>query len=96
MALSNIFREPRREITETVIGVLTIVPITWLDYQFAVWFHKVSGGDEHGCPLILGMFFGVFVAIAFISFVFFIHTIGEVVCDKLCDRGLELRPKQRR
>ena len=34
MALSNIFREPRREITETAVGLLPILVFLFLDYKF--------------------------------------------------------------
>lgn len=37
MALSNIFREPRREITESAIGLGIFAAAAWADYHFAVW-----------------------------------------------------------
>lgn len=98
MALTNIFREPRREITESAVGLVVFGLLSWGDYVFAQWFQAVTG-DEHGhdaCPWQLGMVFGVFFA--FIAFLLLVlsHYAGEVICGSLAKRGLELRPKVRK
>jgi hypothetical protein len=101
MALSNIFREPRREITESAIGVAALIPFAVADIFFAPWFHEVTGGDAHGgCPVGLAYFVGAFALLAgcvvMILLALASHAIGEGICNSLARRGLELRPKVRR
>lgn len=96
MALSNIFREPRREITETVVGVVIAVGFLFLDWRFGLWFReKVGARDVDQRGLFIGLLIGA-VGIPILLLMFqFIHFIGEEVCDWLQDKGLRLRPKQR-
>lgn len=95
MALSNIFREPRREITESVIGIIPLALFLYADYQFALWFHEITGGNKDGCPVFLSLFVGIFGLVAFVLVLNVTHALGERLCDSLADRGLELRPKRR-
>lgn len=97
MALSNIFREPRREITEQVAGVAVLIIPAWLDWKFAVWFHVATASpNESGCPVVLGLLFGIF-AMGFCIFALHaVHWAGEAACEFLSNRGLELRPRNRR
>lgn len=107
MALSNIFREPRREITETVVGVGVIftmgfIPI-YADYRFACWFERATYSTGDGdCPWPLGMFFGVVALAALVVLVILlatavagIHKFGDTICNALQNRGIHLRPRQR-
>ena len=96
MALSNMLREPRREITETVVGLAAIVGFCFLDYPFAIWFQEATGGLPHGgCPWPLGLFVGAIVLVLVLGLAIFVHFVGEEICDALARRGAELRPKQR-
>lgn len=98
MALSNIFREPRREITESIVGmglfaafVCLVKPVSW-------WlFHEQSDYQR----MWLGyMFIAVILIGISIGFIFFMlavtHFFGEVICDVLASCGLEMRPRNRR
>ena len=97
MALSNILREPRREITETAIGVAVVgIPIA-LDYVFGV----AVSDDKH--PVWLGMLLGaVLLALAFLAtagvliVVLGIHEVGEGICNTLQKRNIHLRPRVRK
>lgn len=105
MALSNVFREPRREITETLVGVgVVVLPVTlffFLDYHFAVWlFAQTAKADgTGGIPLFAGMVLGTVgsvmggVLTAMLSVL--VHAIGEDVCDALQRGGIHLRPRER-
>ena len=95
MALSNIFEEPRREITETLIGMAAMGGFLYLDYKFAVWFQGFSGGSISGCPWPLGMVLGIpyLMAIALVAIV--IHRFGDYLCAVLENHGVQVRPKQR-
>ncbi len=96
MALSNIFNEPKREITETVVGLSLIGIFVAADYSFALWFQDITGGPERGVPWWLGIIAGVSFGIAGVLMMLRIHTLGERVCDSLQRHGIHLRPKRRR
>lgn len=96
MALSNIFREPRREITESAVGLMLCAAYVFLDYCFAVWFRSATGGTHDGCPWSLGMILGVGLSLLFFGLLLATHALGEFACGSLARRGVELRPKRRR
>lgn len=102
MALSNIFREPRREITESLVGFSIFLLPLYLDYRFSLFFEAATTtpGKQDYCPWPLGMVVGAF-AIAFVFFALMgiaygTHAAGEGICNVLAARGLELRPRNRR
>jgi hypothetical protein len=98
MALSNMLREPRREIIETVVGIMAFSVFLLFDTFFARWFQAVttdSNGGRNGCPIPIAYLLGVLAFMALIGIVFFIHFLGEELCDFLDDHGLELRPNPR-
>lgn len=93
MALSNIFREPRREITETLVGVVLVGGFAFIDFKFA----KFGCGAESckvGC-ITFGMVIGVIAAIVAGLLLGLMHWVGEEICNSLAKVGLELRPKAR-
>lgn len=99
MALSNIFREPRREITETLIGMTLFGGFLILDHLFANWFYAYMVSNPSDCPLAVCYFvlpFGLLVT-SVILYVMakLIHWVGEEVCDWLDDYGFDPRPKRR-
>jgi len=108
MALSNIWREPRREITESVIGIVAFAAFGWPICLGASWFAKVSGpadaaNSNHAPPyffrFIVGLI-GCFLALVAVYFVLKLflhitHLIGEAVCGILARFGMEPRPKDR-
>jgi hypothetical protein len=97
MALSNIFREPRREITESLVGLSIFAAVLVPDYYLALWFQGVTGGPNGGgCPWPVGMFFGLVVGFILILGSIEAHELGDAVCNALQRRDLHLRPKQRR
>lgn len=95
MALSNIRKEPRREITESLVGITVLLLLIFFDHPAAVWFHEVTGG----CPVPLGMILVPIALILLIGvtylFLWSTHALGELVCGTLATFGLELRPKRR-
>src|SRR5689334_3951872 len=63
MALGNIFKEPRREITETLLGISIVGPLIWIDWQFAQWFQEYTTTVHEsyvsaGVPWPIGMMVG--------------------------------------
>ncbi len=102
MALSNIFREPRREITESVVGMIVVAALIFADYRFGMWLQNylnAHSGLSPGCWngfFIVGMIFGVFAIFAACQVLFiFPHWVGEVACDLLANLGADPRPKRR-
>ncbi len=86
MALSNIFREPRREITETAVGIVAIG--VFISPILATWHW-----EELNFAWLL-----IIVLVLFLPTIFFIigaHAIGEDICDALERRGIHLRPRRR-
>jgi hypothetical protein len=91
MALSNMLREPRREITETVVGVL-LIGIVLVGYiSGACWLAARTNLD-----MPAAFFLELTAASALVLFVLVGHWIGETVCDALQDHGVHLRPQKRR
>jgi len=96
MALSNIFNEPRREITETVLGVLVVGSLLFGDWWLASALETDPPGAERIGGIIVLMFalpIGlILVLLVGYGLVRFAHFMGEVACDLLEDTGLRLRP----
>ena len=100
MALSNIFREPRREITETVVGIgifsMGAVPLSWGEYR--LWDLIRSDvphvGDAVAVILLSNI---VLIACGTLSalLVMGIHALGDAICTGLEKRGIQLRPRRR-
>lgn len=97
MALSNIFREPRREITESVIGILAVVPFGYLDYRLAsAWVATSKNAPPFPLALIvIGLGF-LIALIASVVFMLLTHEFGDWICNQLQTAGLHLRPRNRR
>lgn len=98
MALSNIFREPRREITESVVGLVPFVGFIALDVFLTRWICRADTHRDWG--QIMGIFFVIVVGTLMALFglvllALFTHFIGEEICGFLARHGLELRPKNR-
>lgn len=102
MALSNIRREPQREITESFLGVAVTVGLIVGDYWLAKYVvnhiitrSKSETADLVGCmfciPLVTVLCGLVIVGIAYGT-----HAIGEGICGFLARRGLDPRPKIRK
>jgi hypothetical protein len=100
MALSNIFREPRREITESAIGISAFVLI--VIGPLAIAWHSanaVAATDPHTPFLLIFVFviiIELIVVVVVAGLTLLTHAIGEGVCNALARRGVELRPKVRR
>ena len=102
MALSNIGREPRREITESAVGALAT--IMWLGVAFLIAKHfdpyYVNGPKDYGPSWAFTISFCTF-AIATVGtlllfvVLFITHTLGEEICDWLKALRIDPRPRNR-
>lgn len=106
MALSNMLREPRREITESVVGIAVVGgilgPLCWADYRLAVAWEISAGYSSNGAaymPWLAAMivlFMAGLVGLGVLSILIVAaHALGDRICDALQRRGVHLRPKQR-
>lgn len=100
MALSNIFREPRRELTEQGFGLLPFAAFGLCDYGLASWFQHMAHGTNADAPLILWLLLAT-MALILGSIVAFgasllMHALGEEICDAMARHGFDPRPKNRR
>lgn len=100
MALGNIFREPRREITETIIGVAIVSAVIYADYCFGVWLQSqmsLRSDPTHWDGFwVMGMMIGAAGLSVSVILLFGAHALGEGICNRLQDAGIHLRPRQRR
>ncbi len=104
MALSNIWNEPRREITESVVGFISVIGLYIAPgIAFGFWLGpKVADTPGKGncletCSIILSSLFLWPLTLAVIAavsafLIFGTHSIGESICDALQNRGIRLRP----
>ena len=93
MALSNIFNEPRREITESLVGVALLGEWFFADYKFGCWF----SGHASNCNIedaVGGMFLGAIATAGLALVLLLTHALGEITCDTLEGRGVRLRPQR--
>ena len=93
MALSNIFREPGREIVESAVGLTAFGGFIWLDYWIASGFQDRNPGED-----IFECMFLTFMALLFLLPVLVVilwvtHAIGEGICNMLEARGVQMRPR---
>jgi hypothetical protein len=95
MALSNMLREPRREITESLIGIVIAGTVIAADYEFARWFESATSSIDGGCPWPLGMVLGIASCVIIFFVALITHWIGEDACNRLEDHNIHLRPRQR-
>ena len=102
MALNNIGREPRREITESAIGILAT--IVWLGVAFLVAAHfdpyYVNGPQDYRPSWAFSVSFITFVIatvgpVLLFGVLFITHALGEEVCDWLKALRIDPRPRQR-
>ncbi|HWY35705.1 MAG TPA: hypothetical protein VNX68_13755 [Nitrosopumilaceae archaeon] len=92
MALSNTFKEPRREIIETIVGLIIFIPFAIIDYKITWWLLMWDPGDYNfGGALVASTGLLCLVILLFVI----IHAIGDVICTKLEQAGFQIRPRQR-
>lgn len=97
MALSNIGKEPRREITESVIGIGVVVGYIFADYFVVSWL--MSGAQNHTDQVVgtvLGMLGGIVLVPISILFLLATHALGDGICNWFAALGADPRPRRRR
>ena len=105
MALSNIFRELRREITETAVGLLVAVPLFAFDWWFSIKLPEWTActpadyGAPPCAPFIINLLLVSPVCLLFLlllgtGMAVAIHAAGEGLCDAMERHGLRLRPRR--
>lgn len=97
MALSNVLREPRRELIEQGLGVLAIGGFIGFDYIITslIFADFMAPTTYLWADFAFAMFVGA--AAIFLGFIglHIIHWIGEAVCGAMARRGYDPRPTRR-
>lgn len=97
MALSNIRREPQREITESVIGILATIVFLTMDFHYS---RSLAQGFPHPDDRIFFtgvlMIVGCFLIPLSMGFIHLTHYFGEEICGWLSAVRLDPRPRNRR
>lgn len=98
MALSNIFVEPRREITETIVGVVFVGLVGWGDWY--INFRLVTDPTTHTSDRVVGLIFApiglIVLVLALVLAALAVHGIGDLLCGLAKSlTGLDPRPKRR-
>lgn len=95
MALSNMLREPRREITESVVGLLIFAVYMSVSYWFALWICEQDRATPFAVAMVFSMLGVFYVPFALMAVMFVVHVAGDIACDMLEAIGVHLRPRQR-
>lgn len=98
MALSNFKREPRREATEQIVGLVAVGLYVWLIVTLVGHSNAKNNFEAVGVGFALALLIPsclfVLYGLVFIA-TRFIHAIGEIVCALLRKIRLDPRPTQR-
>lgn len=111
MALSNIRKEPRREITESAIGIFVVGAYVSLDYLLCRWVlgpsasagaaGDIAQSSQHYSPPYWPLFAFLMLSIGIggpvigARLLYLTHAAGEIVCGWLKAFGADPRPRQR-
>lgn len=97
MALGNIWREPRREIMEQLIGVAVLI---WMaaavvNLDIFVIAPLLVKRDDWSFAYVFGGILSIIALGATIFLWNLAHWLGENICDTLAKANRDPRPKQR-
>lgn len=98
MALNNIRVEPKREITESLIGIGAVIGVVAGDYFLSVWLTRTDGWmakEPVGLMMLTTPIFFILVTLILVGLTYFTHFLGEQVCAGLRKMGVDPRPKTR-
>jgi hypothetical protein len=95
MALSNIRVEPRREITESLIGIVVVGVIGVGVWMLALWINSLRSTPNMVASILCAMMTVAFGIPLLVALVLFTHLIGEQVSSLLANLGIDPRPKTR-
>ncbi len=97
MALSNIFREPRREITESAVGLIVFAAMLATGWFSSLWTWRSLGWplNEWYCFIGVGLGAVVMIVVAW-TIIEFTHDLGDAICNGFERGGIHLRPRVRR
>lgn len=99
MALSNMRREPRRELTESGLGILAFGAFVAADFMVCraiVPYYNVPYAPPWWVAIVaLMILVGLLGPILFMGFLYLTHEVGEVVCGWMADLGYDPRPRNR-
>lgn len=97
MALSNILREPRRELIEQGFGVVALAAIVVVNVSVAIAMCLLFDGTVHvsSREFVAADLTGVVATGILIVILLAIHALGESVCEAMARHDRDPRPTQR-
>jgi hypothetical protein len=105
MALSNIANEPRREITESLVGIIGFFGLLYGDFHLGRWaanavtMHDngvLAGGPQIFLGMLIVPLVVAFALLLLFGVVHLTHFMGEVLSDLMDAIGLDPRPRIRK
>ena len=95
MALNNIIKEPRREFTETGVGigltVLGFIVLYWPSSAVAQWFCAQVRDDAGWVFWSTALTMMIVIGLLAWAALAIVHNFGERFCNNLAARGTEIR-----
>jgi hypothetical protein len=97
MALSNIFREPRRELIEQGVGLVGFTGLVLCDQAAAAIMCLVVDGTTsvEAAEWAVASAMAIPLGFMIVGVMVLMHAAGEALCNSLQSRGVHLRPRQR-
>lgn len=97
MALSNMGREPRREWTEQLFGLVVLLVLIGAYIAGLRWLWGVTNmsREDRVASTALGLLVYALALLALFGLWYLAHEFGEWACDMLKSAGLDPRPKRR-
>lgn len=97
MTISNIGREPRRELTEQWYGFMTafVLFTVWLCVGLLMCLLCDGTVFVSTAELIAAMGLSIPILAVGVGVIYGMHALGESVCNAMARRGNDPRPKQR-
>lgn len=97
MALSNMKNEPRRELTESFLGITFTIVFLLADYKVAHWLASgfENSADRIGFTVVFMAIGGCIVPLV-IALAHLTHWLGDKICDCMGTFNLDPRPKNRK
>jgi cation transporter-like permease len=81
MALTNIFREPRREITETMVGLAAVTALCIAGLKFRQFAFPDLRENLVGCA-IAGIIMIIVLSVIAMGLIVALHSVGDAICKK--------------
>lgn len=97
MALTNMLREPKRELIEQGYGLIAVGCFVAVDFALAAAVARLVDGTVHVpvSEFLCCAFISLFVIAAAVVLLLIVHSVGEAICNAMARHGNDPRPRDR-